>query len=177
MWVLRLSIVFFGFSFFSGCGQFVYVDGPYHGRVFDAVTKQPIEGAAVVTVWWTESGLLVPHPIESVHDANEVVTDAQGNFTIEGTTNVTLNPTFRIKTPQVTIFMPGYRVHRGALLAEEELKLFPLRELKTKEERLENLTRISITYKVPRGTYPNLQKLVDIERGNLGLEPMYQRGR
>jgi hypothetical protein len=176
MGMLRIFLVLVGFAIVSGCGQFVYVDGPYRGRVFDPATGRPIEGAAVLAVWWTESGLLVPHPIEGVHDAKETVTDAQGNFTIEGTSNVTLNPTFRVKTPAVMIFKPGYRLHQGPLLAEEDPQLVPLRLLKTKEERLDTLRRLSVSYRVPRDKYPNLLRLEDIERINLGLQPMHQKG-
>jgi PPOX class probable F420-dependent enzyme len=51
------------FPFFSlwlvmvlvGCGHVIYVDGPYHGTVIDSETKQPIEGAAVLAVWWKEA--------------------------------------------------------------------------------------------------------------------------
>ena len=37
----------------SGC----YAKGPWRGKVVDAETKQPIEGAAVVAVWetWTST--------------------------------------------------------------------------------------------------------------------------
>jgi hypothetical protein len=34
-----------GFGIFCGCGQFVYVDGPYHGRVFDPTTGGRIQMA------------------------------------------------------------------------------------------------------------------------------------
>lgn len=173
--ILRLCLVFFGFTIFCACGQFVYVDGPYRGRVFDPATGRPIEGAAVLAVWRTESGLFVPHPIESVHDAKETVTDAQGNFTLEGTKNVTLNPTFRVKTPEVLVFKPGYRVHRGPLLVEEDPLSLPLRLLRTKEERLENLTRLFVD--APSTRFPNLLRLKDVERVNLGLKPMHQKVR
>ena len=36
---------------FSGCVSLVYYEGDYHGKVIDAETLQPIEGAVVMGVW------------------------------------------------------------------------------------------------------------------------------
>ena len=36
---------------FSGCVSLVYYEGNYHGKVIDAETLQPIEGAVVLGVW------------------------------------------------------------------------------------------------------------------------------
>ena len=35
-------------------GWLIYHDSPYKGKVVDAETNQPIEGAAVVAVWYLE---------------------------------------------------------------------------------------------------------------------------
>ena len=43
---------------FSGCVSLVYYEGSYHGKVIDAETLQPIEGAVVLGVW--SKGYLAP---------------------------------------------------------------------------------------------------------------------
>jgi hypothetical protein len=69
--ILNVSILVV-FIISAGCNP-IYADGPYRGRIIDAVTKQPIEGAAVVAIWRKLSGLLVPHPIETIQDAKETL--------------------------------------------------------------------------------------------------------
>ena len=50
-------------QFFSGCVSLVYYEGDYHGKVIDAETLQPIEGAVVMGVW--SKGIMAPGGIQS----------------------------------------------------------------------------------------------------------------
>lgn len=181
------------FLILTGCGQFIYFDGPYHGQVIDWGTKKPIPCAAVLAVWWRESGLLVPHPIESVYDAQETLTDENGVFTIAGTSGLTLNPTARIKEPIFIIFRPTYVTFGGWSINPTpprrrkivnvyerdgrtviELRRFPTppETPQQRQEQLENLTRLFVPSDVPSEKYPNLLRLKDEERIRLGLKPL-----
>ena len=165
----------------AACGHLVYADGPYQGRVIDRETKQPIEGAAVLAVWWKRA----PgpgHPIISFYDAQETLTDQDGNFTIPGTRGGSLNPLATIQEPLFTIFQPGYEAYGARKLARpgsEERTTVELRRLTAREERLRNLDEISFarfclpdektTSCIPREKAPNLVRLRAEERRSLGL--------
>lgn len=180
--------------FLTGCGQFIYFDGPYHGKVIEidpeTQSERSIAEAAVLAVWWRESGLLVPHPIESVHDAQETLTDENGDFTIPGTSGLTLNPTARIKEPIFIIFRPRYETYGGWRIKPKsvrrtikvsekdgrtviELRRFAAPETpQQRQEQLENLTRLFVPSDVPPEKYRNLLRLKDEERIRLGLKPL-----
>jgi len=68
----------------SGCfHRLVAYDGTYRGRIVDAATREPLEGVVVLGVWYTE----VPSPgggVMSYYDAQEAVTDKNGDFSISG---------------------------------------------------------------------------------------------
>jgi hypothetical protein len=78
-----LAILFILFQFISGCVRLVYYEGDYHGKVIDAETLQPIEGAVVLGVWSLEYGT-AGGPVHEYYDARETVTDENGEFTIKG---------------------------------------------------------------------------------------------
>lgn len=165
----------------AGCGHLVFADGPYHGRVLDAETNQPIGGAAVLAVWWKRS----PgpgEPIISFYDAQEVVTDGDGNFTIAGISGGSLNPLARIDKPLFTIFKPEYEAYGDLRLAPPTKggpALVVLRRLTVREERLRNLDKIPASLLcephdtsalcIPRGKASILLRLRNIEMRNLGL--------
>ena len=154
----------------------------YNGKLIDQQTKLPIEGAAIVAVWWQESGVLVPHPIESVFAIEEILTDIDGNFSFVETFKRPLNPTVNIKEPRFTIFKPGYRSYADAPL---KTKVGPIQtglyekdgrivvELKstlTRQDKIDSQGRISISDCYANNKCPNLIRLINIERANLGLQ-------
>ena len=55
--------------------------GPFEGRVVDAATMEPIEGA-VVFVEWTKKSINLAHPVSRFYDATEVLTNSNGEFDI-----------------------------------------------------------------------------------------------
>lgn len=160
----------------------LFADGPYHGKVIDKETKQPIEGAAVVAVWWKESRIIGYGHRESVHDLQETMTDKDGNFTIPGTSTFSL--LFRIDDPLVTIFKPGYQAYPGApfqpstrevqtgLYEKDGRLVVEVKQLKTAEERLENQARASVLECNRSEKCPSLIGLVNAERATLGLGPI-----
>lgn len=91
----------------SGCA-ISHKYGQYYGKVIDADTKQPIAGAVVLVVYYTEH-LGLAGSVSYFADAQEVMTDKNGEFRIPAKR---VN-TFRVLSgweefPDFTIFKPGY---------------------------------------------------------------------
>ena len=89
---------------FCGCVSLVYYEGDYHGKVIDAETLQPIEGAVVLGVWskgYHGAGGIA----HEYYDARETVTDKNGEFTIKG-----MGPraVTHLKKMNIVIFKVGY---------------------------------------------------------------------
>ena len=89
----------------------------FKGKVIDADTKEPIEGAVVVAEWSEET--TTPTATHSrLKDVKEVLTDKNGEWMLKGPRgrkggNITaiftfLTGTYYTKRPQFTIFKPGY---------------------------------------------------------------------
>lgn len=80
----------------------------YHGTVIDAETKQPLEGAVVVVVWYRKPIVTMNGP-QYFHNALEVLTDAEGRFSITADPGIDWSPlTFVLRRPRIVIFRPGY---------------------------------------------------------------------
>ena len=63
----------------SGCVSMLRYDGPYEGRVIDAETGKPIEGAVAHGTWMK----VYPNPAGSsseYYDSYEVLTNKEGEF-------------------------------------------------------------------------------------------------
>ena len=95
----RISALFLGSLvclLSTGCGMKMMVKG----RVVDAVTGQPIEGAAVAIKWvhekWGPPGLPTP---KNRLGTTETITDAQGTFTI---------PCYIWRTHYMGVYKNGY---------------------------------------------------------------------
>jgi flagellar basal body-associated protein FliL len=52
---------------------------PYKGKVIDTETKEPIEGAVVLVVYYSESPTIAGSSVQPA-DAQEAVTDSNGEF-------------------------------------------------------------------------------------------------
>lgn len=107
---LAITICLASFLFVSGCygppvrWRPVRIDGPYKGRVIDADTRRPIEGVVVLGVWYKE------YPIGATggsefYDAEETLTDKNGDFEIKGQGLLVLS---FIDEMDVLIFKSGY---------------------------------------------------------------------
>lgn len=133
----------------AGCAVTNKYDA-YYGKVVDAATRKPIEGAAVLVVYMTEQYGLAGS-VSQFADAREVLTDKNGEFRIPA---IRIN-TFRLlsgweRYPQFTIFKPGYGcyprhsrvspmfVPNGTLPANQYV-IVELPKLTNREERVTNL--------------------------------------
>jgi hypothetical protein len=151
--------------------MFFHSDGPYRGTLIDRETQEPIEGAAVLAVRRKETPMIAEAQMTH-YDAQETVTDHEGNFTIPGITGGSVNPLAKIREPLFTIFKPSYKVYNARRLSapdETGLRIIALRHLETRGERLKNLA--SGDSHVPFEKYPNLLRRENEERVNLGLRP------
>lgn len=167
----------------SGCGPLnpLFAGGPYRGRVIDSETKQPIVGA-VVLVYWQRLAPGIGHgPAEGFLDAEEVLTDSNGEFVVGKNPPASLSPGTWVSDPDITIYKPGYgfypRYHvspripleglKGLLkMMERETLVIELPQLKTREERLKVVDLLGLTG-VPDEKKPNLVRLREFEYSRL----------
>jgi hypothetical protein len=91
--------------YLSGCASNLRIDGPYEGKVIDAETKQPIEGA-VVHGSWSKLHATVGGAVGEYYDSYEMLTDRNGEFKIPGKGLLILS---RIDGMTLTIFKAGYK--------------------------------------------------------------------
>lgn len=183
--VFRFMVPLLFLSMLSGCAV-TNKFGPYIGKVVDAETKEPIEGAVVFMTCYTTTPTLAG---VNSHYAGfkEAVTDGQGEFLLELRLS-TLKPGHAWSyEPEVFVFKPGYGVypwHKNAksdTLARNTSHLLPankfvtitLPKLKTKKERKRNLGFIMAPYlhKNEFSAYENLFRLRNFEYIKLGLKP------
>lgn len=183
----RPLLLFVIIPLMAGClpGRLIYHSESYRGRVVDAETKRPLEGAAVVAVWQREAALFGGHgPAYDYHDALEVVTDAQGEFTIPAQTHVTLIG--RITEPRFVVYYPGYVPYPGVgtkpqgeaekLSYERKVFEIELPMTKTRDDRGRHADRpVYLDHRVPEAKTPTLMTLINQEREALGLKPIGER--
>ncbi|BBO72160.1 hypothetical protein DSCA_60900 [Desulfosarcina alkanivorans] len=98
---------------------FIYWDGPYFGKVIDADTGEPIEGACVAGIWEIENFMLIASMYHFAN-ATETVTDADGEFTIPLTFAFTLWPMSGLDEMDLVVFKPGYDSHPPAIQRKME---------------------------------------------------------
>ncbi len=172
----RLILIFLALVV-AGCfGHLVYPSGPFSGRVVDATTGQPLAGAAVVAVWRQE-GPGPGHPTERLHDALEVVADADGYFTLPRKTHFT--SVGSISDPFIVVYSPGYQdeLLQGRRFRESDAKDRPFTVALTRPAANERRRFAGIPSGVGLTSFakiPNLVRLVNVERVSLGLEPLYE---
>lgn len=98
---------------FQGCSYAVRYDGTYSGKVVDADTGEPIEGAVVLGTWYTVAHT-VAGGVHSYYDARETATDNNGEFSIPG---MGLRIMSNLEPMDILIFKSGYE-HLGSMMWE-----------------------------------------------------------
>lgn len=166
--------------FLSSCAIYHHY-GSYYGKVVDAETKEPLEGAAVLAVYYTQSY----GPAGSIShylDAQEAVTDNKGEFKIPPLRAVTFRSLQSFDPyPLFTIFKPGYGCYPtnkrvkllrpNATLPEDTSVNIGLPKLVSLNERRDNL--LECDSDVPRSHQQNLIMLLNQERKSLGYNSLY----
>jgi len=152
--------------------------GPYYGNVIDTETKDPIEGAAVLVVFYTEE-YGPAGAISRYADALETVTDKNGEFRIPAHRITVFRPLQGwVKYGYFTIFKPGYGHYPGSkgvkpmfvpngTLPEDKYVTIELPKLRTMKERKEAGTPTA-QGSVPFEKQIKLIELINKEREFLG---------
>ena len=155
----------------SACGKAILRS--FEGKVVDAETKEPIEGAAVLAVYY-ESTISVAGSGSYAVDAQETLTDANGEFKIPAQTAKIKDASGKLQC-NLIIFKPGYGVFPRHTLSNavgenkswpppEKYIVYEIPRLKTIEERKNNVIGMDSYMK------PLYIRAIDEERKNLGLE-------
>ena len=178
--IAKTTILLLVLAFLSGCAV-SHTYGPYKGKVVDAETEEPIEGAVLFMEFTTRA----PNPggaTASFADAKEVLTDKNGEFFLEHTVT-TLRPGQHWGPwPTTIIFKPGYGVFpwKGTsitpkpdwcCIGENVYSIIKLPKLHTKKERIDALYNVSVGSEVPYEKRKNISELERQERIYLGYKP------
>jgi len=172
--LIALAILFFPILYFIIWFNFPYYHlVPFEGKVLDADTKQPISGGAVLAIYYGEGATIQGASTYAV-DAQETLTDANGEFKIPEVKEWFGNhPRSPVKA-NLIIFKPGYGAfprHQGATAVDENKSWPPpekhiaylLPKLKTREERKENVIFM------PAYTLPQYLRTINEERKSIGI--------
>lgn len=134
------------FILLTSCFSYaVRYDGTYSGKVVDAVTGEPIEGV-VVLGWWEKEYPTVAGPKHDYYDAEDTITDKNGEFEISGKGLRILS---NLEPMRVLIFKAGYSYNgmiwkkpkEGGYIYKEDIKwegqkaIIPLKKLTMEERR------------------------------------------
>lgn len=195
--LLTVMVVLFS-TVSDGWGWLIYHKPEFRGRVIDAETKKPIEGAVVVVVYykWRIVGHVGGGNVKSL-DARETLTDSRGEFYFPSYNAFT--PGSREDVVEFIIFKPGYIHSRGPNLAGHPMRekffssdvigkvgeirnglnswkgilgVVELKRAKTREERLRGKPLPPYDYSSKE--LPLLIKIINQESKNLGLEGGYK---
>ena len=165
-------------------------DRTYLGKVIDAETKDPIEGAVVVAVW-LEQRAGIPEATTRLKDVKETLTDRDGKWSIVGPEGyedkiipgmLQLLGIYATRTPNFIIFKPGYcpwpkgfsfEACRDKIKPSGNLKLIEgetieLPKLTKREERLRALPGV-VEGENTIEKQKELIRLINEERTILGL--------
>lgn len=157
----------------------VLADGPYKGKVIDAETKRPIEGAVVV-IFWTRRIFWLTHTSTYFVDVKETLTDKNGEFELPGIRKGDVGKSrFGIQEPNIRIFKPRYgnypwrhKKSEGNLSSHfSPYSLVELPPLRTREERVDNIDSSTLSSLVPRHKVTKWWEIRNEERISLGFEP------
>jgi hypothetical protein len=158
--------------------------GPYRGRVVDAETGEPIAGAVALAIWDREK-MYPLHSRDVFHAAREVLTAADGTFTLDAKDVEGAAPPRTVK-PYFEIYAPGYAAYGSRLyfarggfqrggqwfLGGGPVIVIGLPRLKTREDRIQGLNQLLPA--APWELMPEYLRLINVERTALGLKPLGQ---
>lgn len=162
----------------SGCA-IVHRYGPYNGKVINAETKKPLEGAAVLVECNTQSYGLAGSSDNYV-DAQETVTDKNGEFSIPAFTIWSFRPLQNFASyVGFIVFKPWYgdfprhprskinsQRPRSSLLSTNDYMVIELSKLKDGEMH----SPPSVNYDIPFKKQKKFIEVLNLGREQLGLD-------
>jgi hypothetical protein len=161
--------------------QFIRDEPPYHGRVIDAETGDPLTGVVVFAEWYRHFASPAGG-MQHFYEAREAVTDTNGDYTMPG---MGLRFFSTLGPPQFLFFKAGYEylgsyrwdAFKAGLILSERIKwegekvIVPLRKL-TLEERQKR--HIGLTIGGPRDKQKLLIRELNKESVELGRRDLYE---
>ncbi|MEK7846623.1 MAG: hypothetical protein AAB257_06635, partial [Nitrospinota bacterium] len=105
-------------------GWLIYSKPEFKGKVIDAETKEPIEGAVVVAVYSKQAIRIEPESVGITIDVKESLTDKDGDFRIPSYITI-IDPFAWSKPVTFIIFKPGY----GSFPNDYEFQVFPVKNV------------------------------------------------
>jgi hypothetical protein len=152
----------------SGCALYHHY-GPYYGKILDAETKQPLEGAVVLAAYYTWLHASPGGPAVYFLDAQEVVSDKNGEFKIPSLNAFALRPISTFEPdPYFLIFKPRYKCYARPV-PENKHSTIEMIELRTIKDRIANSCSPT---GVPKRKMKKFIESRNVERINLGFEPI-----
>jgi hypothetical protein len=169
-----------------------YAAGPWKGKIIDIETKEPLEGAVVLAVWYrayrTPAG-----DNTYFYNSREVLTNKEGRFEISAYTPINLLPILSyLKGPHFTFFKPEYlglsdtgfgdfflegtkeipleRKHVSGKIFRLSPGVIELPMLNTRKERRR---MIRFPTSIPDDKMPKLIELINKEAVLLGIKPSH----
>ncbi len=122
--IALMAALFVLLSSASAFGWLIYHKPAFRGRIIDAETKAPIEGAVVVVLYWKVYIMGGPGgPRSTILDAKETLTDSNGEFHFPSF--IAFTPFSHEDCARFIIYKPGYMSSEGPAY----LRGYPLVEL------------------------------------------------
>ena len=103
-------------------GWLIYHKPEFKGKVIDSETKQPIEGAVVVAIYYKKSMMGIVESYSVIMNVKETLTDKNGEFYIPSYTTVIQPLSWESKATFI-IFKPGY----GSFPKNYEFMIYPVK--------------------------------------------------
>jgi hypothetical protein len=177
-----LTIIIFFMALTAGC-TINHEFGPFMGKVVDAETGEPIEGAVVLIGFFIETGTL-GGTVSTFADAVETLTNIKGEFQIpQKRVNLFRWMASWDEDCYISIFKLGYGAYpgypktfsspdskRSLYIPENEYITYHLPKLFTLKERKDNLFSIMEPAGIPNEKMPNMQRLKNEEYINVGID-------
>jgi len=177
----KLMIILIGILvFLPGCTYAVRYDGPYTGKIIDADTGQPIEGVVILGTWYTAQ-FSPAGATHNFYDAEEAVTDKNGEFSISGKGVRILS---NLEPMNILIFKVGYEYLdvpwvslKKDILLKDKIKwegdkaIIPLKKL-TMEDRKKQGSPPAPPSEAPKGKIKLMVEEINKDRAERGLGPI-----
>ena len=195
MYIKIILFAFFILTLPSSSGStIIYNYGPFVGKVIDAETNEPIEGA-VVLAEYTSTEYTIAGSGDNYLNAQETVTDERGEYRIPRLVGVTFRP-FQShgSTASFTVFKPNYRVFSlstlkdgvlvdgktpsNTMLPPKQYVVIELPRLTNEQEREKNLMfGARVNYNIPYNKQKRLLEAINNELLNLGINQRIENKR
>jgi hypothetical protein len=154
----------------------------YKGKVIDADTGEPIEGAVVMLIWYRNHAFSGADYFKS----RETFTDKSGIFFLKGRYKINFVPITHVDEPTLLIFKGSYKYFENPwvlsvfkenhmkkkIIFEQNSIIFKLKKLLTTKEREKHLyDYLIINPEIPYDKRKLFMEELNREEEKLGLEP------